>query len=109
VGHHPERPFEAKPLHKVGRRFSQKRLKHTMEMKRRESCGMGDIAQTQWFTQSIDDVIDRAIDSLDIRRRRGCARFFGGSQDLTNPLASLLSNETVFSGRNCGVSGGSRQ
>jgi catechol 2,3-dioxygenase-like lactoylglutathione lyase family enzyme len=75
-----------------------------MEMKGRESCGTGDVAKPQWFTQSIDDVIDRAIDALNIRRRGGRARFFGGSQDLTSLLASVLSNEVAFSGHNCGVS-----
>ena len=88
VGHQRQGLFETPTLDEVGEGRSDEGLKDTMKMKRRERCGTRDVGQADRLVQMTDDVIDGAIDALEVCGRRRGASFFASSQDSASPRSA---------------------
>ena len=84
MGHEPQRLFEAKSLHEIGRGRSDEGLEHSVEMERRQHRDPRQFPKPKRFLEMADDVVDGKVDPLDVRRRSGRLRFLGGSQDLSS-------------------------
>ena len=84
--HERERLFKSEPLHEIARRGTDDRLEDAVEMKRREHRHARNFPQSQRFVQMVDDVIDRQVNALRVRRLRARSRFLGDSQDLPSPF-----------------------
>ena len=85
VREEPQRLLQAKPLHEIGRRRADERLEHAVEVERREQRDPRQIPQPEWFVEVADDVVDGAVDPLDVRQGRGRSCSLGDSQDLASP------------------------
>ena len=85
MSHQAQRLLEAKTLHELSRRLSDKGLEHAVKVERREHRGSCQFPQSERFMEMFDDMVEGAIDSLDVRHGRGKRVFLQGSQDLASP------------------------
>ena len=90
VSHQEQRAFQPQPFHELVERLSDQRSEDPMEVKRRETRDTRDVFKAQRLVEVVNDVVDCAIDSLDVVDRRLCRSSVVDSQDLSSSEARAV-------------------
>jgi hypothetical protein len=84
VGHQVQRPFEPQPLHELIQRLAEETFEHAVEVEWGKAGCLGDGLETQGLGEVADDVVNRAVDALDVVDRDGTPDFLISSQDMAS-------------------------
>jgi len=86
VGHEVERPLEPLPLHELFQRLPQEGLEDAVEVEGGKAGRLGHLFKAQRPSEIAHDVVDRAVDALDVVHGDGAFDSFVGSQDMASFL-----------------------
>ena len=84
VGHEVQRPLEPQPLHELIQRLAEEALEHAVEVEWGKAGRLGDLLEPQGPGEVADDVVDRAVDALDVVDGDRALIFLISSQDMAS-------------------------
>ena len=84
MGHEVERPLEPLPLHELVQRLPQEGLEDAVEVEGGKAGRLGHLFEAQRLSEIAHDVVDRAVDALDVVHGDGAFDSFVSSQDMAS-------------------------
>ena len=76
MGHQVQCPLEPQPLHELIQRLAEETLEDAVKVEWGKAGRLGDLLEPQRLGEIEDDVVDRAVDALDVSRWGRRSRFF---------------------------------
>jgi lactoylglutathione lyase len=84
VGHQEQRPLQPQPLHELIQCLAQEALEHPVEVEWGKTGRLGDLLEPQGLGEVPDDVVDGAVDALDVVNGDDFPGPWSSAQDLAS-------------------------